>query len=62
MVGKTEGDGGVDRDLGNVALDAEVVVVGRILLQTAARTLHIGCHLERAQERLSHASHSLRVG
>ena len=62
VVGHAVGDGRVDRDLGDVAQHAEVVVSVGILGELAAGVFHERRHLERTHERFADAAHSLRVG
>ncbi len=65
LVRDTVRDGGVDRVLGDVALDAEVVVpaarVVRVAGQLAALRLHLVRGLPGAQDHLADAAHGLRV-
>eukprot|EP01022_Parablepharisma_sp_SALTPOND_P030350 TRINITY_DN760_c2_g1_i1.p2 TRINITY_DN760_c2_g1~~TRINITY_DN760_c2_g1_i1.p2 ORF type:complete len:1290 (-),score=479.69 TRINITY_DN760_c2_g1_i1:1065-4934(-) len=56
------GDGRVDGVLGDIALDAEVVVAGGIFFQRTALHLHLVRGLPGAQDHLAHATHGLRVG
>ncbi len=55
-------DGRVDGVLGDVALDAEIVVARRILRQRAALQFHLVRALPGAQYHFAHAPHRLRVG
>ena len=52
----------VDRVLGDVAADAEVVVVARLALQPAALRLHLVRGLPGADDDLAHPAHRLAVG
>ncbi|MDT4835700.1 hypothetical protein FQZ97_693740 [compost metagenome] len=54
-------DGGVDRVLGDVALDAEVVVARAVFRQCAALALHLVGRLPGADDHLAHAAHGLAV-
>ena len=56
------GDRRVDGDLGDVALDAEVVVVAGLLRQAAALDAHLVGGLEGADDDLADAAHGLAVG
>nr|GEU28209.1 hypothetical protein [Tanacetum cinerariifolium] len=55
-------DGRIDRVLGDIALDAEVVVGRRILRQRSALHLHLVRGLPGAQHHLAHPAHGLRIG
>ena len=56
------GDGGIDRVLGDVALDADIVVVAGLLLQPAALLLHLVGGLPGADHDLADPAHRLAVG
>ena len=55
------GDGGVDRHLGDVALQAGVVVAAVVALEHAPLHLHLVGGLEGAGDHLAHAAHGLGV-
>ena len=55
------GDGGVDRVLGDVALDAVVVVPVAVLGQRPALHLHLVRRLPGAADHLAHPTHRLGV-
>src|SRR5919202_487787 len=55
------GDGWIDGVLGDVALDARVVVLGRVAGQTAALELVLVRGLPGAQDDFAYSTHRLRV-
>ena len=62
LVRDAVGDGGVDRVLGDVALDSRVVIAGGIPRQRAALQFHLVRRLPGADDDLADAAHRLRVG
>ena len=62
MRGNAVGDGGIDGDLGDVALDAEIVIVAFFLRQPAALLLHLVGGLEGADQDFADPAHRLAVG
>ena len=62
MGGNAMRDGGIDRVFRDIALDAEIVVVARLLRQAAALHLHLVRGLPGADDHLADAAHRLAVG
>ena len=62
MAADAVGDGGVDGVFGDVAFDAEIVVVAALFGQLAALLFHFVGGLPGADDHFGHAPHGLRVG
>ncbi len=61
-MGQTVRDGGVDRVFGDVALDADIVVVACLARQAPTLALHLVGRLPSPDRDLADAAHGLAVG